>query len=131
MLYNILKSSFRNISRSKGFTLLNIGGLTLGLTAVILISIFVFDEKQFDSQVKDGDRIYRLYVNRVTEEANEEVAMVPPIYAASLKEKFPEVESAVRIFRIYNKTLFETGQKQVYEEGGVFADSNFMEVLPL
>jgi putative ABC transport system permease protein len=110
---------------------LNIGGLTLGLTAVILISIFVFDEKQFDSQVKDGDRIYRLYVNRVTEEANEEVAMVPPIYAASLKEKFPEVESAVRIFRIYNKTLFETGQKQVYEEGGVFADSNFMEVLPL
>lgn len=48
MFKNYFKVAFRTITRHKGFSFINILGLTLGLTACLLIGLFVRDEKQFD-----------------------------------------------------------------------------------
>lgn len=131
MIKNFLKIAFRNMARHKGFSFLNIAGLTLGLTACLLIGLFVWDEKQYDKHVPDGGRIYRLYVNRITNEVNENVAMVPPVYASTLQEEFPEVETVTRIYRLWAKGLVESGDRKLYEEGGVLGEPNLFTVLPL
>src|SRR4249920_3851648 len=116
MFNNFFKLAIRNLVRHKGFTFINIFGLTLGCSAFMLICLFVWDEKKFDQHIPGKESIYRLYVNRITETANENVAMVPPIFAPTLKQQFPEVESVTRVFRLYDKQLLEYGDKQVYQD---------------
>jgi putative ABC transport system permease protein len=131
MLRNFLKIAFRNMARHKGFSFLNIAGLSFGLTACLLIGLFVWDEKQYDQNVADKDNIFRLYVHRVTNDANENVAMVPPAFAPTLQQEFAEVENATRVYRLYDKSLVEHGEKQVYQGGAVLAEPSFFSIFPL
>ena len=131
MFKNFIKVAFRNIIRHRGFSIINIAGLTLGLTACLLIGLFVWDEKQFDKSVPNGNDIYRLYVNRVTENADENIAMVPPVFAPTLQKEYAEVENTTRIFRVYDKNLLEFENKDIYQDGAVVADSSFFSVFPL
>ncbi len=119
------------MARHKGFSAINIAGLTLGLSACLLIGLFVQDEKKFDKWVPDGDRIYRMYIDRKTAESRERMAGTVPMFATSLQQEFPEVEKTVRIFYIQSKDLFEAGEKKFYEEAGFAPDSTFFEFFPL
>jgi putative ABC transport system permease protein len=83
MFNNFFKLAIRNITRHKGFSFINIAGLTLGCTAFILICLFVWDEYSYDKNIPEKESIYRLYVNRTTQDANENVAMVPPGFCQS------------------------------------------------
>ncbi|MDX5419678.1 MAG: ABC transporter permease, partial [Hymenobacteraceae bacterium] len=69
MLRNYLKTAYRNLFRHKAFSLINISGLALGLTACLLIGLFVYDELQYDRFVPEGDRVYRLYNDMSAREA--------------------------------------------------------------
>ena len=60
MLKNYLKVALRDLRRHKGYTILNVGGLTVALTAVLLIFLYVADELSFDQFHRDADRIYRI-----------------------------------------------------------------------
>ena len=92
MLKNYLNVAFRNIRRHKGFSFINIAGLTLGLTACLVIGLFVRDEKQFDKFVPDGEQIYRAYYEITGEEGTSKIATTPPMFATVLQQQFPEVE---------------------------------------
>ena len=61
MLKNYFKTAFRNITKHKGFSFINIAGLTLGLIACILIGLFVWDEHQYDKFLPEGEQVYRVY----------------------------------------------------------------------
>ena len=60
MLKNYLKIAFRNLSRNKLYSSINIFGLAAGLAVCLLIMLYILDEKSYDQHHKDGDRIYRL-----------------------------------------------------------------------
>src|SRR5687767_7959792 len=111
--------------RSKGFSFINIAGLTLGLTACLLIGLFVWDEKQYDRFVPEGEQVYRIYNYRSEGERSEQIAGTPPMYAVSLGKDYPEVQSSVRVLHIQSKVLLEHGDKQIYEDGGIGVDSTF------
>src|SRR5688572_19497324 len=130
MLPNFIKTSFRNIRRHKGFSLINILGLGLGLCSCLLLWLFVRDEKQYDSMIPRGGDIYRVYQKTKGDESNI-IATAPPAFATALQENFPEVEQAVRVMNFSSKELFEANQKKLYEENGFVADSNFFTVFPL
>lgn len=126
------KTACRNITRHKGFSFINIAGLTLGLTACILIGLFVWDENQYDRFLKDGDQVYRIYNHYTNSDVSEDRAAAPPMFATTLKQDFPEVEQTTRILmQPENKILFESGDKMVYEDKGFLVDSTFFEVFPL
>jgi len=132
MLQHFFKIAFRNMARHKGFTLINIAGLTLGLTACLLIGLFVWDEYQYDNFLPDGDRIYRVYEVQTTENGREERSVSPPMIATTLQQEFPQVEKVGRVMMLpVNKSLFETGGKQIYEESGYLTDSTFFDLFPL
>jgi putative ABC transport system permease protein len=133
MLKNYFKTAYRNLLRHKGFTLINILGLTLGLTACLLIGVFVWDELKYDKFLPEGDRVYRVYNDLSAKEAGQVLAVTPPMFGTTLAQDIPEVETMARILmRPWDlKTLIEVGDRQLYEGGGLFVDSTFLEVFPL
>ncbi|MGN6341554.1 MAG: ABC transporter permease [Ginsengibacter sp.] len=132
MIKNYFKIAFRNITRHKGFSFINIAGLTLGFTACILIGLFVWDENQYDKFLPDGDQVYRVYNHYTNNEGSEDRAPAPPMFATTLKQDFPEVEQTARVLmQPENKTLFEAGNKKIYEQDGYYVDSTYFDVFPL
>jgi putative ABC transport system permease protein len=131
MIKNYLKVAFRNLIRHKGFSFINIAGLTLGLTACLLIGLFVRDEKQFDKFIPAGEQIYRIYYQITSDEGVSKIATTVPMFTTVIQQQFPEVEKTVRVLNMQSKELFQVGNKKMYEEGGVLADSTFFEMFPL
>lgn len=66
MLINYFIVALRNIARNKLFTLINITGLAIGMTACLMISLFVIDELSFDKFWSERDRVYRLHTSFYT-----------------------------------------------------------------
>lgn len=132
MLKNFFKVALRQLLRHAGFSVINIAGLTLGLAAVLLIGLFVYDEKQYDLFLPGGDQVYRVYNDYSNNEGTDTRAVAPPMFATTLKQQYPEVLQMTRILMLPPaKTLFEVGKKQLYEERGLYVDSTFFEVFPL
>jgi putative ABC transport system permease protein len=133
MFRNYLKTAYRNLFRHKGFTFINIAGLALGITACLLIGLFVYDELQYDKFLPEGDRVYRIYNDKSAKEAGELVAPVPPMFATTLEKDFPEVEQAMRVLmqQFDANNLVEAGDKRLYEKGRFYADPNFFDVFQL
>ncbi|PJJ54925.1 ABC transporter permease [Hymenobacter chitinivorans] len=132
MFKNYLLVAYRNLVRHKGFSFLNIAGLALGLTACLLIGLFVHDELQFDRFVPAADRIYRVYTQQTKTETPEIFSSVSPMFATSLKQEFPEVEQTMRILMTGSSlNLLEVGEKKIYVEDGIIADSTFFSIFQL
>lgn len=126
------KTAFRNITKHKGFSFINIAGLTLGLTACILIGLFVWDENQYDKFLPDAEQVYRVYEEYTNHDGTQTLAVTAPMYATTLQQDFPEVEQTARVLMLpETKTLFEAGNKKLYEQSGYYVDSTFFDVFPL
>lgn len=132
MLKNFFKTAFRNIVRHKGFSFINIAGLTLGITACVLIGLFVWDENQYDKFLPGAEQVYRVYNEYTNNEGTQLMAVTPPMFATTLQQDFPEVETTTKVLmHPETKTLFEAGNKKIYEENGFYVDSTFFDVFPL
>jgi len=132
MLPNFFKIALRNLVKYKGFSFINLAGLALGLTACLLIGLFVWDEKQYDRFLPEGDQVYRVYNEHKSDEGTQYMAVSSPMYATTLQKDFPEVQQATRVMMTSDfKQLFEAGKIKLYEESGFFVDPTFFEVFPL
>src|SRR5215218_8812656 len=131
MFKNYLKTAVRNLVRYKGFALINIASLTIGIIGCMVIGLFVWDEWQFDKSIKDGENIYRVYEERNNNNTASLGAPVPPMYATFLQQHYPEVNETARILMSADKFLMEAGEKRNYEDKGWFVDSSFMKFFSL
>ena len=127
MLTNYFKIALRNFKKQKGYALINIAGLAVGLACFMLISLFVQFELSYDTFHDKADRIYRiakedpgdyyLGTNRFT--------VTPAPLVKALMEEFPEVEYATQIDQTYR--LLEYEDKRFYE-AGIYATEHFFDV---
>ncbi|GAA4424854.1 ABC transporter permease [Pontibacter saemangeumensis] len=133
MFRNYFKTAYRNLFRYKAFSFINIAGLALGITACLLIGLFVYDELQYDKFLPEGDRVYRVYNDISAEEAGTVLAVVPPMFGTTLEQSIPEVETVVRILMLQfdANNLVEAGEKRIYEKGRFYTDPAFFEVFQL
>jgi putative ABC transport system permease protein len=130
MISNYLKIACRNLLRHKSFSFLNILGLTLGLTACLLIALFVRDERSFDRFIPGGERIYRVYYQVTNNEGTSAIATSPPMFSTVLQQNFSGVENTLRVLNNQGKVLFEAGDIHLYEEKGVYAEPAFFDFFP-
>jgi putative ABC transport system permease protein len=94
MFSNYLKIAWRNIWRNKGFSIINLLGLTIGMTCTILILLWVYDEWHWDNFHPNHKNIYQVMVNRkFNGEINTDKALPFPL-ADALKTSFPEVKNS-------------------------------------
>jgi len=128
MFLNYLKTSLRNLLRYKGYSLINIAGMTLGLASSVLILLFVLDELSYDKFNKDSDRIYRLSVLGKIQgpEIRAAVSCVP--IGPALAKELPGVEQYTRLFPFGGDPLVKYEDKSFVEDGFVLADSTFFDV---
>ena len=126
MFKNYLRIAFRNLARHWAFSLLNILGLTIGMSACFLIFLYVRFELSYDRFHSKGDRIFRMVtdIKTPTETLNWSVASAPMAIAA--KEEFPEIETVVRMNP--QSILVRKGDIKFQEEKSAFADSGFFHV---
>ena len=131
MWKNYFKVALRNLYRYKGFSLINILGLAIGITGCLLIGLFVWDEWQYDKFVKEGDAVYRIYAKRTNENGTTFTANTPPAFATYLQQNYPEVAQTTRLMMWSGRMLLEVGENQGYEDKGLIADSTFFRIFPL
>ncbi|HLX66622.1 MAG TPA: ABC transporter permease, partial [Puia sp.] len=126
------KTAIRSLSRRRSFSIINISGLTLGLTAALLIALFVWDEHQYDRSIPGSDRIYRIITTTTNNQGTADLAVSPPVFAGILRKEYPAIEDVTRVLMTAEfKQLFEAGGKQLYEVHGMFVDSTFFKVFSL
>lgn len=129
MLKNIFKTAFRNILRERGYSLLNLCGLTAGITCSLFLLIYVLNELSYESQHTNRDRIYRV-VSHIKEKDNEFTwTSAQTVLAAELMQHYPEVQQAVRFIHI-GRQLFVNDRADVrfYEDKVFAADSSVLTV---
>ncbi len=127
MFKNYFKTAFRNLWKHKAFSLLNILGLTVGLTACFLIFLYVKFELSYDAFNSKADRIYRIVCDIKT--PTETLHAGGPSWAVppNAKDEFPEVEQFVRIAGGDN-VLIRKGNIKFQEDNAMWADSAFFKV---
>jgi putative ABC transport system permease protein len=110
MLKEYLKTALRNLGRNKFHTAINIFGLTVGFTAVILIFLYLYGEFTYDDFHKNKNELYRVSIKRFREGKldREGPQFTPPLGPAMMKD-IPEVKNFARIsservgYLVYNK----------------------------
>ncbi|MEE4115875.1 MAG: ABC transporter permease [Marinilabiliaceae bacterium] len=127
MIKNLLKTAFRNIVNKFGYTILNILGMTLGITASLFLIMYVLDEISFDRYHEKGDRIYRVqsYIQEPDDEFTWIIAQAP--FAPQVKLDYPEVESVTRLFNV-GRVLYKYGDIEYNEQNMYYADSTFFDI---
>jgi putative ABC transport system permease protein len=137
MLKTYLKIAFRNLSRNKVFSFINIFGLAIGLATCLLITLYILDELSYDRQIKDGDRIYRIASAASIQTGGikeKPWAAGPGPLAQGMLSDLPEVEQTTRLlnFPAFDKMLLKTQRgkevKQFYETNGYYVDSTFFQL---
>jgi putative ABC transport system permease protein len=131
MLKNYIKIAWRNIRRNKINSVINIAGLAIGMTCVILIVMYVQDELSYDRFIKKANRIYEVNVNGNLGGQEFLAGTTPPPAGVALTNAFPEIETYTRIFMPGSEVVRcnARNSEKYFTENDVYAvDSNFLQV---
>ncbi len=93
MFQNLLKVAIRNLLKRKIYTAINILGMAVSISACILIVLYVKHEVSYDTFFPDGDRIYKMALERKYPNHSTYFAAIPHSYAGAMQRDFPEVEN--------------------------------------
>ena len=126
MLRNYLLITFRNIKRNKGFSLINVFGLAVGMAACLFILLWVKDEISFNRFHDNIDNIYLTVSERVNYRG-EFFGTTPVPLAEPLKNNYPEISKVVR-FQFRSDTLVRYEEKIFNDWIGAYVDPEVFEV---
>ncbi|MHA4842665.1 ABC transporter permease [Flavitalea antarctica] len=127
MLKSYFTIAWRNIRKQPVFSIINIAGLSIGLTAFWLIALYIGDELSFDRYHKKGDRIYRVVHHASWKESGFHLAPTSAPFAPTLKAEYPEVEEAVRI-NAEGGGIITVGDKSIQAHDIMFTDNSIFSV---
>lgn len=125
MIEYVFKMAFRNLRKSKLFSVINIAGLAFGLTCSLLISLWVWDEVSVDEFHANGENIYRVLGDVPNNGESKIRENVPSALAQPMLETFPEIQEITRVFR--GQAVFESGETK-FSESGIYADSSLLHI---
>jgi putative ABC transport system permease protein len=127
MLTNYLKTFFRSLLRFKIYSIINISGLTLGISTALFIGLWVLDELNFDHGYKDHDRIYEVINNRLYSDGRIESAYsTQGKLAEEMTRSYPEIEFAARA-DWPTQLLIQGGDKSLMQTT-FWADASLIDV---
>ena len=130
MLRNYVKIALRNLLKNKTNTSINILGLSIGMVCCMLIVLYVADELSYDRNWPNGERIYRMVLERKYPDRSTKYAIIPQSYAQDVRRDIPEVEETVRLIKANGNrpTLIKYGTQTLEEPNVMLADSSFFRV---
>ena len=131
MFKNHLKIAWRNLLKNKGFTFINIVGLSIGVAACILISVYIIHESSYDKAVANSENIYRLFNRDIVDGNIDDGIHFSANTAPTVLQDFPEVVNTGRLkSRPSSYEIRMDGeQMQQYEEGFVYVDQSIIDIM--
>jgi putative ABC transport system permease protein len=127
MLKNYLKIAIRNLLKHKAYSFINLAGLAIGIACCVLIMLYVREELSYDRFHENAGRTYRVANEGQFGSETWKGARTSHPLAPALVQEFPEVQQAVRFYRLY-KPLVQVGEKKFVEPRFFYADSSVFEV---
>ena len=129
MFRNYLVIALRNIVRHKLYSFINIAGLAVGLTCVILIALFVRDELSYDTWIQGSDRLYRVELTfHPPGRPDQPVGQTSMPVPLAMRDQIPEVRAVTRL-ALENMAM--TVGDQSFSERVSVVDPNFLQVIAL
>ena len=127
MYSNLIKTAVRYIFKHFSYSLMNILGLTLGMTSALFLIIYSANEISYDRYHEKADRIYRVS-SKITEPDDQFTWIVAQIpFGPQVAEDYPDVQAYVRFIEM-GRTLFKYEDKEFNEEHFYYADSTLFDV---
>lgn len=128
MLKNYLKIAWRKLFRNKATSFINLFGLSMGMTAAVLILFWVQNETSYDSYHPGAENIYRT-TNSIKVNANDtwvwESSPMPMADAA--KKEIPEIEKSTRLLTT-GPVVINTNNKLFSEDKCAYVDKNWFSI---
>ncbi len=136
MFKNYFKIAWRNLMKNKIFSLINIIGLSVGLTCCMMITLYILNETSYDAYQKNASNIYQLGTQFIGLGNFQKGPNTPAAMGEMMKQSFPQIKQTTRLVRLFSedKTLLQyqpkTGGaiKSFYETKGYLADSTFFRM---
>jgi putative ABC transport system permease protein len=125
MLKNYLNIAIRNMLKHKFFSAINILGMTIGITACLLIVLYVTDELSYDRFHVKADRIYQVGLHGKIGGQDIMTSTTCPPMAEGFVKEIPGIEEATRIANFWGASVVKYDDKSFTEEKIFYADSNF------
>lgn len=129
MLRNYLLIALRNMNRQKAYSIINLSGLAVGITACIMILLYVQNELSYDKYLKDHERIFRISRSWLNADGkvNLHLGHLAPPFSPLLKLDYDgTIEHSVRLLN--DDPLLKVEDKEFEENDFFFADPEFLEV---
>jgi len=128
MLLNYVKIAWRNAWKNKLWAIINVTSLGIGIAAVLLIFLFIEDERSFDDQHLKGQQIFRLTEIQSFPGSNtQKVAISAPGMGPALMSDYPEVKSFTR-YMGYDRLLYKRDGTALIIDMSVVVDTAFLEI---
>ncbi|MBB6238175.1 ABC-type antimicrobial peptide transport system permease subunit [Pedobacter sp. AK013] len=121
-----LKIALRNLWRNKGFTLINLGGLAIGLASCMILLLYVAYEYGYDKQFKDYDKTYVLYNNQKTATETFSFMAFPGLLRDEIKDKVPGIAKVSRLS--YAEQMLISYNHNNFKKNAVFSDPDFTRI---
>ena len=131
MLKNYIKIATRNLLKNRGFTFINIMGLSMGLGCFIIIAMYVFDELSYDRYNEKAERIYRVNSDLKFGGTELIMAVTSDPMGETLKRDYPEVEEYVRFYNSSGPKLIKKDGRYIKEAKVTHVDSTLFKVFTL
>ncbi|WP_316821122.1 ABC transporter permease [Pedobacter gandavensis] len=121
-----LKIALRNLWKNKGYTLINVGGLAIGLASCMLLLLYVAYEWSYDKHSSGYDRTYVVYSNQKNANNIISYAWTPGVLADELRETIPGVAFASH--STYPAEYLITKEDKSFKKRGIFTDPSFLKI---
>ena len=127
MFFNYLKIALRNIRRHKGYSFINIAGLSVGMACFLLILLFSQYEFSYEQHHQNAEQIYRVNVEQQLTDRVFRAQTSPVPLAEALYNELPEVVQFTR-FQTLPTFLVRHEDRRYYENGIIFTDSGVLDM---
>ena len=136
MFINYFKTAWRNLAKNKTVSLINITGLSIGISAALVIFLLVQYDFSFDKFEKDNNRIYRVVADYTFAGAPFHSSAIPDAMPAALKNEIASIDEVVP-FRTWNDDVkisvpVKPGSKLIVfkkQKNIVFANEDYFKLL--
>ena len=127
MLKMYLTIALRNFFKDKFFSIINVLGLAVGISVVLIIALYVVHEFSYDRSHSKADRIYRMITHLEMAGNKSDYNSTFPVLAKTMEAEIPEIEKAVRVLS-NDGQVFRADEKVFSENNVLYADPKFFEV---
>ncbi len=125
MFKNYFKTAWRSILKNRTTSIINIAGLSVGISAAVLILIWVQNEINFDNYHPETDKIYRLTTS--FKKYNWVWETTPLLLADAAKKDFPEIETVARL-NTSNSPVFNINGNVTYNKQAAYVDDDWFNI---